>query len=104
MKKHLLSNVLLYITALLLFLAVLEWPRGHYTFVQLVVFYVCGYYAIMSYQRADPHKEIPSWVWGLGGLALLFNPFIPATLPRELWQFADVVGGVFLLMVTRWKK
>jgi len=71
-------------------------------FLRVVVFFVCSYYAV-AWNKKNKEKEAPAWVWGLGGLALLFNPFFPAHLTREIWMFFNIVGGVFLLKVAGWK-
>lgn len=72
----------------LLVLAVItRWPYGFYTFLRIVV---CGSaicLAVLAYQL---HK-VPL-AWGLGGLAILFNPLIPIYMRRAQWRWFDLLA------------
>jgi len=43
----------------------------------------------------DNHKE--KWIWIFGFVAVLFNPFFPIYLNRELWTIIDLATGLFLI-------
>ena len=37
------------------------------------------------------------WIWIFGFLAVLFNPFFPIYLNRDLWSVIDLATGLFLV-------
>jgi len=77
-----------------LFLALFNsWPYGFFTLLRFVVFAVTAYIAWMAFKQ---QKE--KWVWIFGFLAVLFNPFIVIHLNRGLWNFIDVIVGVFMII------
>jgi len=76
------------------------WPYGYYT---LLRFAVCGtavYLAIVCYA-----KKKTGWVYGLGLLAVLFNPLAVIHLEKTVWMFIDLMtAGVFVyLLIKHWK-
>ena len=88
------KNLVLFIASVILFLAVLDgWQYGFFTLLRFVVFFATAYIAWIAYTEGN---EI--WVWMLGFIAILFNPFIPIYLTREIWVVIDVVTSLFLLM------
>jgi len=71
-------------------------------FLRVVVFFVFGYYAVQYWQAFDEaKKKTVWWVWVLGFTALLFNPFFPAHLTREIWIVFNVAAAL-LLLATIW--
>lgn len=73
--------------------------------LRVVVFFVFVYYTHRFYKLAEVQKkETPWWVWGLGATALLFNPFVPAHLMREVWMVFNVIAGILLLKTLKWEK
>jgi hypothetical protein len=86
------------IAALLLLLALADWPYGYYQFLRLVVCGVGIYMAVTVYQW---RKMWAIWLFGIA--AVLFNPFAPIHLSKDLWQPIDVgcavlfLAGAFLL-------
>jgi len=89
------------ITAIImLILAILPLPIGYYVLLRLVVCCSALFLAYNSYQR-----QHMSWVWGMGFVALIFNPLIPIYLGRALWGIVDVVGAiVFAVYLIRFKE
>lgn len=88
------KNIALLITAAFLFLAMFGgWPYGFFTLLRFVVFASSAYVAWMAYEAK---KE--KWVWIFGFLAVLFNPFFPIYLNRDLWSFIDVIVAVFMII------
>jgi len=88
------KNIILLIAAVFLFLALINgWPYGFFTLLRFVVFAISAYVAWMSYEAK---KE--KWVWILGFLAVLFNPFIVIHLNREIWSIIDLIVGVFMIV------
>ena len=79
--------------ALLVLAVTTRWSYGFYTFLRIVV---CGsaiYLAVIAYQL---HK-IPL-AWGLGGLAVLFNPLIPIYMRRTQWRWFDLLALLVFLI------
>jgi len=80
-------------------LTALAIPRGmpydYFVVLRLVNFAVFGF---LSYAV---RKRDETWMVILGGLALLFNPFVPIHLGKAVWTALDIatilVGGVFFL-------
>lgn len=82
------------IAALLLFGALGHWPYGYY---QLLRFVVCGisiYIAFMAYKWQELYAMS---LFGL--IAVLFNPFIPIHLPREIWWPIDITSALLFAAV-----
>ena len=97
MNKRTLSIIKI-ITAVLLFLALMEMPYGYYQFLRIAVFVSALVCAYQSYRLGTFFTII------FAVIAILFNPVFPIYLSREVWQPVDVgVGMVFLVSVfERW--
>lgn len=88
------KNIITLIAAAFLFLALFDgWPYGFFTLLRFVVFAATAYVAWMAYEQ-----QKVKWVWVFGFLAVLFNPFFPIYLNRDLWSIIDFVTGVFLII------
>lgn len=73
-----------------------EIPYGYYTLLRLVA---CGVFALASFiTQQKKHTALP-WVYGL--LAILFNPFFPIYLTKELWIYMDIGGALLLLFTSK---
>jgi len=87
------KNILVCIAALFLFAALIDgWPYGFFTLLRFVVFATTAYVAWMAYEQ-----QREKWIWIFGFLAVLFNPFFPIYLNRDLWSIIDLVTGLFLV-------
>lgn len=69
------------------------WQYGFFTLLRFVVFSSTAYVAYLAYQE---QKE--SWAWFLGAVAVLFNPFIPIYLTREVWGMIDFITALLLFI------
>lgn len=88
------KNIILCAAALFLFAALFDgWPYGFFTLLRFVVFATTAYIAWMAYEQ---QKE--KWVWVFGFIAVLFNPFFPIYLNRDLWSIIDLATGIFLIV------
>ena len=88
------KNIITIIAVAFLFLALFDgWPYGFFTLLRFVVFASTAYIAWIAYEQK---KE--KWVWIFGFLAVLFNPFIPIYLNRELWSIIDFIVGIFMIV------
>ena len=88
------KNIIICIAALFLFAALIDgWPYGFFTLLRFVVFAATAYVAWMAYEQ-----QREKWIWIFGFLAILFNPFFPIYLNRDLWSIIDLVTGLFLVV------
>ena len=83
------------LAALLLFLAVAQLPIGYYTFLRIAVTIV----AVMLLVDRWRYSRWSVWVILFGGIAILFNPFLPIYLySKSIWIPIDLgVGLIFLV-------
>jgi hypothetical protein len=76
------------VAVVMLFLALLDLPIGYYTLLRIVV---CGTAIYLSFVAKEIKKL--HWVWIMGFIGILFNPFIPIHLDKEIWAFIDIIVG-----------
>ena len=69
-----------------LVVALLEMPYGYYQLLRVLVFCVAVYLAYRSIQGSNT-----GWAWILGGLAIVYNPFIRLHLGADIWPIVNVV-------------
>jgi hypothetical protein len=85
-RPHLVPALLI---TFLLLIATLHLPYGYYTFLRWVTCGMGGFTAFIAYRWGA------KWaVWLFIPIAILFNPFIPIYLTREIWQPIDVVCAI----------
>jgi hypothetical protein len=74
------------IVAVMMLVAVLPLPYGYYTFLRWVTCAVAVFIAVVSYLWGR------YWAtWLFGAVAILFNPFVPIYLTKEIWQPINIV-------------
>ena len=78
----------------LLVAAVLPWPYGYYNFLRLVV---CAVAAWLAYTQWRHDDALTGWVVALAATSVLYNPFVPVYLTRELWSVLNLAGAVVLV-------
>ena len=81
-------------SAIMLFLALGKFPYGYYTLLRFVV---CGTTACGAYLASTEQKK-PAWAWTFGIIAVLFNPFIPIHLSRDIWAVIDIAVALLLVV------
>lgn len=87
------KNIIVCIAAFFLFVALVDgWPYVFFTLLRFVVFAATACVAWMAYEQ---QKE--KWIWIFGFFAVLFNPFFPIYLNRDLWRILDLATGLFLI-------
>jgi hypothetical protein len=73
----------------------LTWPYAYFSLLRVVVFGCAVYFAWLLLEA-----DQAGWAVALGGVALLFNPFLPIYLNRAIWQVLDVVvAGVMVTSI-----
>lgn len=68
------------------------WPYGYYTLLRLVV---CGTSTYVAIKAKETKQNF--WMWGMGFIAVLFNPLIPIHLDKGLWTIIDLVVAVIFI-------
>ena len=89
------DKIIKIVLAVLFFICLADMPYGYY---QLVRFAGLIGFAILAYQANKKDRKTEMIIYG--GLALLFQPFFKIALGRELWNIADVIVGIGLLIST----
>lgn len=100
MEKLKIAKQPLIVSIIMLFLAIPPmWPYGYYMLLRLVV---CG---VSIYVLAKA-KEIKNdnLMWGMGFIAVLFNPLIPVALGKGLWAVIDIVVAIIFLNLLKINK
>lgn len=87
------NNTIKIVLAILFFLCLADMPYGFYQFVRFAG--LIGF-AILAYQANQKGSQTEMIIYG--GLALLFQPFFKVALGRQMWNIADVVVGLGLLV------
>ena len=64
-------------------------PYGYYQFLRWVILVIGAYSAYLVY---NTEKKIWAWIFGI--IAILFNPIIPLTFQRDIWQTIDVIVAI----------
>jgi uncharacterized membrane protein len=82
------------VAVVMLFLALLDLPIGYYTLLRIVV---CGTAIYLSFVAKEIKKL--HWVWIIGFIGILFNPFIPIHMDKEIWAFIDIIVGFTFIIV-----
>ena len=80
-------------------------PYAYYTFLRL---FVCAASAYLAYQHFVHEDSVDRWGVLLVAIALLYDPFIPIYLTREIWIGELDYGHHFrttlrLTSTTHWK-
>ncbi|TRC91142.1 hypothetical protein FJV80_04265 [Mesorhizobium sp. WSM4310] len=74
-------------------LAVLPWPYGYYQLLRIIVFFAGIYCGIFVRSTGAENQRL---AWALFAAALIFNPFLPIHLPREIWAIFNLgAAGLF---------
>lgn len=80
--------------AIFAFVAIADLPYGYYRLLRWII---C---AVTIAASIDLHRASRTgWVWALGALAVIFNPFFPIYFERGMWRFFDAAAGCLLLGV-----
>lgn len=78
--------------AAMLLLCLFPMPYGYYTLLRFVAMIVFGYSAYRYYKE---QKE--SLIVTMIALTILFQPLLPISLGRTIWNVIDVAVAIFLL-------
>ena len=81
--------------AVLLVVALLPWPYGYYTFLRLSI---CGASVFLAYGQWIHENSVDKWVIVFSAIAVLYNPFVPVYLTREIWSILNVATAVMFIL------
>lgn len=73
----------------MLLLAMLPMPYGYYILLRLIV---CGTAIYLTWYTKTINRR--GWMWTMGFISCLFNPFIPVFLDRATWGLIDLVLAI----------
>lgn len=83
--------------AMLLWALVPTNPYGYYMLLRVAV---CGVGVYLAYEAVVAERGGLAWL--LGGMAALYNPFVPVHLNREVWTILNIATiGLLLAAVVR---
>ena len=82
--------------SILMLIALGDNPYSFYTFLRIATAIVMVYLAYKTYEN----DEKDGLVWIFGAIAILFNPFIPVYLSREVWAPIDIIVAATILITS----
>lgn len=84
-----------FIATFLLFVALIpELPYGYFQFLRIAICAVACF-GIWKTHRAKQD----TWLFVFTGIAILFNPFLPIYLPKNVWMPIDILVGIFFVVI-----
>lgn len=89
MERKTISNFARVVPAVMLLLALGSWEYSYYQLLRIVVF--AGSIYLVWYLL---EKKQTGWAWGFIVTGILFNPFYPIYLDRNIWQFLDITSSI----------
>lgn len=81
-----------YITAALLYIAIIPLPAGYYELLRIVA---SGTFAWGAYRNFSQKKLLLPLVYSI--LAIVFNPVSEISLAKEIWIPIELLAGTLLL-------
>ena len=91
-KDNNIRSIILTALAVLLLLCLAKMPYGFYQIVRFLAFAGFVYLAYLEYKGKNIDRMVLFAV-----LALLFQPFLPLSLGRVIWNIVDVVVAAYLI-------
>ncbi len=80
------------VISIMLLLSLFSLPYDYYQILRLFTTTIAAYCAVLAYrQKRD------TWIWVFSTIALMFNPFLPVKLGRDLWNVADIIVALIML-------
>lgn len=83
-------------TAVMLVIALANWPYDYYVILRFVILIVSGYGAILFYETNGKL----AFVFAI--IALFYNPFLPAHLSKEAWSVVNIITSAYLIGFVAW--
>ncbi len=80
--------------SLLMLIALGNNPYDYYTFLRIATTITVTYLAYKTYKN----DEADGLIWVFVTIAVLFNPFIPFYLSREVWAPINIITAVTIIV------
>jgi arginine exporter protein ArgO len=93
MKTFLKQNWFKILAIVFLLGAVGNWPYGYYQLLRWAILIIGAYSVYLAYEI----RKI-SWAWIFGIIAVLFNPIIPITFSKDIWQIIDIIVAIIFFI------
>ena len=87
---------LIYACAAVLAIGAAPLPYGYYTFLRIVA---CGVFAFAAYVAYSRKAGALPYLYG--ALAILLNPLVKISLPKEVWAVVDVCSALLLVATAK---
>jgi hypothetical protein len=94
--RQMIPSWVLLVAAILCFVAIADLPYSYYRFLRWAV---CAVAVVSAVQMHRFNRQ--GWVWILGTVAILFNPFVPISFEKSTWRIVDGAVGIVFLYVLR---
>lgn len=91
------QRLLNFTISILLLIAISKMPYGYYTFLRIIV---TGYSVFLVWHFYK--KNVEFWMYLFIGIAVLFNPFIIVSFPKNIWATIDLVTAILFLINIKW--
>lgn len=93
MKNNIKENWFKILGIVILLLALGSLPYGYYQFLRWAITIIGAYSAYLAYEQKNVTL---TWIFGL--MAILFNPIIPFTFEKNVWQTIDVITAIIIII------
>ena len=81
------------IVALLLAIPSGIWPYGYYILLRWIVTAAA---LLVLWVAHNQHQQ--GWVWRMAAVAIVFNPIVPLSFDKVIWQILDFLVAIFFLV------
>lgn len=81
------------ICAVLLLIALFNFPIGYYQILRWTVMILSAY---LSYNYFNLNSKVYGWIFAV--VAMLFNPIIPFYFDKGIWQILDFITAVVFIL------
>jgi hypothetical protein len=95
-SKKVVPSWVVFVAAGCCFVAAADLPFGFYMVLRWLV---CATAIALSYEFHRLNQN--GWVWVIGLLAVLFNPFFRIYFDKDIWRVLDVFAGIILAISGR---
>jgi len=85
---------IIYLTSIMLFIAIAPLPYGYYTILRIIT---TGVFLWSSFIMLENNESILPWVFIL--LAIIFNPILKVYFPKEIWAVIDIFSGLLIFVM-----
>lgn len=96
LPKHLKIAWMELLTAVILFIAMMDMPYGYYTFLKICVCIAGASIMVREYQK---HQEMTPTAILFGLVVILFNPIIRIHLGKDIWVWVNFIFAILFAVM-----